>query len=221
MLTSYLPDEFFSKLAAIAKRQNFNPEDALSVMLMESGVNGKSIHPTAPASGIFGLMFSTREEAENFTKKSEVEQLDAYEKYMSTYKNVPKPTAANLYQLNFLPASAIPNQKWYRGTDYDTVLAAKGGDGYGGKEDTYYNSNTVLDYNKDGAITVGDLANILEARKQKAGTKWTELSQRINGLLSSLPSKEKVKSTLSPIAKVSALSLLGVGGYLTYKRFKK
>lgn len=217
MITSYLPDEFFTKLAAIGKKRNFNPEDSLAVMLFESGVNGKSIHPIAPASGIFGKMFKTREEAIDFTKQNEVKQLDAYDAYMAPYTNVPKPTAANLYQLNFLPASAIPGQAAYRGTDPTTVLAAKNGTGYGGNEASYYKENAILDRDKNGSITVQDLGDALDFRKRQAGVKWTELAQRIRatGAVSDTP----IQSSSSNLIPITIVALLAGGGtFLLGKR---
>lgn len=177
--TADLSDGFFAKLKEIGKRQNFRPEHALAVMLFESGLRASSIHPTAPASGIFGRMFKTRAEAVAFSQLSAEDQLPEYERYMSAYRNIPKPGAQNLYQLNFLPASAIPGQANYRGTSDDAVLAAKGGRGYGGNEDLYYRSNTVLDRDGDGAITVGDLRAALEAAQHANAAKWAEALARL------------------------------------------
>lgn len=178
-LTSDLSDGFFTKLKDIARRRNFDPEAALAVMLSESGVSPHAIHPSAPASGIFGKMFATRDEALAFTDLSAEDQLDAYDAYMATYTNVPKPKAANLYQLNFLPASILPGQANYRGIDDDAVLASSTGSGYGGQEAGFYRDNSILDYNRDGEITVGDLGAYLEHVQQGQPQKWAELMSRL------------------------------------------
>lgn len=179
MLTSYLSDGFFEKLKEIGAQRGFHPEHALAVMLYESGVNPRAIHPSAPASGIFGKIFKTREEALAFAELSAEEQLDAFDRYMAPYTSVPKPRAENLYQLNFLPASAIPGQTHYRGTDDDAVLAAHDGSGYGGQEASFYTANRNLDRDGDGQITVADLRAALEAAQAGQAAKWSELRRRL------------------------------------------
>jgi len=224
--TSYLPDGFFSKLKVIGQKRNFNPADALAIMMYESGVNPKAIHPTAAGSGIFGKMFGTRAEAVLFTQLSAEEQLDAYDQYMSKYTNIPKPTAANLYQLNFLPASAIPGQKNYRGTDPDTVLAAKGGIGYDGHEGSYYTENANLDRDHNGNITVGDLAVALKAVQDSHKAKWNELIDRLGIAPSTYqapPKPESIPEIINPKGQsssaglIATLIVIGVGGTIAYK----
>lgn len=204
-LTAYLPDGFFSKLKVIARRRNLNPEHALAVMLFESGIKPTSIHPSAPASGLFGKMFPTRAEAEAFIRLSAEEQLDHYDRFMAPYTNVPKPAAENIYQLNFLPASAIPGQKHYRGTHDEAVLAARGGTGYGGKEDLYYRENAVLDRDKDGAITVRDLRTALEDVQRSNAAKWAEIRGRLAAAPDVLPPSPAAPPLL-PLLVVAALA---------------
>lgn len=220
-LTAYLPDEFFTKLKMIAAKRNFHPADALAVMLYESGVNPKAIHPTAAGSGIFGKMFPTRDEAVAFTKVSAVDQLDAYDAYMAPYTNVPKATAANLYQLNFLPASAIPGQANYRGVNADAVLAAKDGTGYSGHEASYYKENANLDRDNSGAITVGDLGNALAVAQGQNKAKWTELMQRLGETPSSLPTypnQPAIASSKSYVPAVLVLGAIGIAAKIVYDK---
>lgn len=186
-LTSYLSDGFFTKLKGIGLRRRFNPADAMAVMMYESGLKPWSIHPTAPAGGIFGKMFPTRAEAVAFTQQTAEQQLDAYDAYMAPYATIDKPTAANLYQLNFLPASAIPGQKNYRGTGPDAVLAASDGTGYDGHEAGYYKDNANLDRDKNGTITVADLAAALQAVQDANPAKWSELVTRLGSAPSTMP----------------------------------
>ena len=228
-LTSYLPDEFFSKLKSIAVRKEFRPQDALNFMMYESGVNPKSIHRTAPASGLFGKMFKTRAEAEAFIEKSAVDQLDDYEKMISNWPTVNKSHAETLYQLNFLPASAIPGDPNYRGTDLNAVLAASNGTGYGGKESLYYKENKSLDRDNDGKITVADLKNTLEYVKRANKFKWNELMDRLGTpedkvSIIPVPSKETreevYKKAGLPGLGTGLAIILGAGGYAFYKRKK-
>lgn len=204
-LTSYLSDGFFTKLKDIAARRNFNPEAALAVMFSETGVTPgpDSLNKAgAPASGIFGKYFNTRDEAVAFTKLSAEEQLDDYDAYMAPYTNVPKPTAANIYQLNFLPASIIPGTRDYRGTDDDAVLASRDGTGYGGQEAAFYRANAAyLDVDGDGQITVGDLAKRLLMAQRENPAKWAELMSRL-GDHASLSSSKK---SLLPLFGVAFL----------------
>lgn len=178
-LTSYLTDGFFTKIKAVGLRRNFDPEHALAVMLYESNVNPKAIHPSAPVSGIFQKAFPSRDEAIAFTKLTAEQQLTAYDAYMAGFTNFPKPTPENIYQLNFIPVSATPGHPFYRGIEPDTVIAARGGKGYGGMEGNYYDGNFTLDRNRDGKITVDDLRATVEAAQAANPQKWEELQARL------------------------------------------
>ncbi len=172
-----LPEAFYSKLKDIGRRHNFDPAHAVNVFMYESNMNPEALHPTAPAGGIFQKFFSTREEAEKFAQISAVQQLDAYDQFMAPYARLPKTAPEHIYQLNFLPASAIPGTRDYRGTDDDAILAARGGDGYGGREDLFYRQNAGLDVDKDGSIRVSDLRLVME--KQRARPDYAQYITRL------------------------------------------
>ena len=162
--TSHLPDEFFTKLKAIAARRNFYPEHALNFMMHESGV--KPNIAAGNYAGLFMKRFDSATEASAFAKESAVRQLDAFDAFMAPYTNLEKTRPEHLYQLNFLPASAIPGQTHYRGNFPGSVLAAEGGGGYGGMEAAFYRDNPSLDVDKDGKITVSDLGELLAKKRE-------------------------------------------------------
>lgn len=179
--TADLSPAFFTKLKAAARRVNVDPEHAMAVMLSESGIRASAIHPTAPASGIFGRMFKTRAEAEAFRNQPADVQVDAWEAFMRPYKNLHLSTPEAIYQVNFLPASAIPSSPHFRGTSLGAVLAAKDGTGYNGQEAGFYRDNVVLDVDRDGKITNADLRATIE-RNKRAGSnapRWNEAAARL------------------------------------------
>jgi hypothetical protein len=177
--TADLSPAFFAKLKAVARRLNLDPEHAMSVMLSESGLRASAIHPSAPASGIFGLMFKTRAEAEAFKNQPAEMQLDAYERFMRPYAGLHLTTPEAIYQVNFLPASAIPSSGHFRGTHPGAVLAASDGTGYGGQEAGFYRDNVVLDVDRDGKITSGDLRATIERNKRANANRWNEAAARL------------------------------------------
>lgn len=177
--TTDLSPAFFAKLKAVARRLRLEPEHAMAVMLSESGLRASAIHPTAPASGIFGLMFKTRGEAEAFRNQPAEMQLDAYERFMRPYAALHLTSPEAIYQVNFLPASAMPSSPHFRGTHAGAVLAAKDGDGYNGQEAGFYRDNVVLDVDRDGKITNGDLRATIERSKRANASRWNEAAARL------------------------------------------
>jgi len=177
--TADLSPAFFAKLKQSARRVRVDPEHAMAVMLSESGLRASAIHPTAPASGIFGRMFKTRGDAEAFKSQPADVQIDAWEAFMRPYAGLHLASPEAIYQVNFLPASAIPSSGNYRGTSLAAVLAARDGTGYGGQEAGFYRDNVVLDVDRDGKITNADLRATIERAKRANANRWNEAARRL------------------------------------------
>ena len=221
MAFAHLSDAFFTKLKSIGSRQNFDPAHALNVMAYESGLDPHIMNRAgAPAGGIFQKFFVVRgadgkpdkaaslEAARQFAALSAEEQLDAYEAYMAPYKSVPKKGPETLYQLNFMPASALPGPE-FRGLGDDAIVAAKGGTGFRGIEAAAFAENAQLDVDKDNAITVGDLAKVMATARARID--WNGLMNR----LTSAPGTyvpQKAPATIYVAAAPSLVPLLLAAG---------
>lgn len=204
--TADLPDTFFATLRAVNERlAPDNPYFAdwlLTLMQSESGI--KPSVGNAGGAAYYGInqlgksVFAPLTPAE-FTALSAAEQLPYVEKF---YKGAPISkmlTAGNLYQYNFLPGSLA------RGLGGDTVIAGKGGTGYGGHEGDYYAQNAGLDTDKSGAITVADL----DARLAGIAK-----SERVKEAVNRLPPPSRGYPTAGQVqANISGVSptWLGVG----------
>lgn len=157
-LTSDLPSQFFVNLRAMGNRlapdNPLFPEWLLIMMQSESGI--KPSVPNGAGAPFYGLIQQgkptfTPLTPEQFMALSAVDQLKYVERYYNGQPVSKLLSPGNLYQLNFVPASTA------RGFGPDTIIAAKGGTGYGGAENAFYTSNSLLDTDGDGAITVKDL----------------------------------------------------------------
>jgi hypothetical protein len=158
--TADLPDAFFAKLRALAfSIKPTVPELAewmLAVMYSESGINAGASNSIGCV-GLLGFCQTTSGYTQDqIHAMGPTQQLDVVGPFVKSYaSHIDR--RPNVYQGNFLPAS------FARGTSLGTVLAAQGGTGYGGAEDAFYKANPLLDYTKDGKITVGDLELRLKA----------------------------------------------------------
>lgn len=146
--------DFMYKVQKIAAKLNCDPNDLLSVMNAESGINASCVGQSGK--GAVGLIQFTDISIQelnnhgcNITKEQlknmdPVKQLDYVEKYLEIAKSYSfskdaKLSAGDLYAVVYLPGRA--NRE---------VLCEKGED--------YYNQNKPLDLNNDGKITKTELA---------------------------------------------------------------
>jgi hypothetical protein len=163
-LSSDVPDNFLVGLRAINNRlAPENPkfaEWALTMMQSESGIRPDvKNHAGQPFYGLIqlGAPSFAPLTPEQFLKLTHAQQLPYIEKFYKAARIDRFRSPGNLYQFNFVPASLS------RGLGPDTIIAAKGGKGYNGNEDMFYNANPRLDRDGDGAITVKDLDARMEA----------------------------------------------------------
>lgn len=171
-LTSDLSDSFFSNLKAACMRLGCHPVKLLLVMNAESGVRASAIHPSGGAAGINQLTTGVlptvgwNQGTQAFTRLTADQQLPFVEKYFAPRKALGLDSIGRLYQLNYVPATARPDQ------GPETVLTERNG-----VLSELYASNTILDVNNDGKITIGDLE--AHALKGRQNARWTEIESRI------------------------------------------
>ncbi len=161
--------EFLAKVKQVAQNLNCDYKDLLTVINSESGFDTKAGYNrnTGKIAGAVGLIQFTRVAIEdlnknyglNLTKEkilnmSAVEQLDIAEKCLKLSKKYAgfsaneKLSATDLYAITFLPRSAK-----------NEVLCQRG------EGNSFYESNSALDYNGDGKITKSELAQRMERKR--------------------------------------------------------
>jgi len=174
--------EFYQKLLEVSNDVQMKPEDLLNVMAVESGID-PTAHNTGGgnASGLLQFMPSTLKNLgfkgthADFRRLDAVDQLDYVKKLIQSnmkFNGGPFTSAAQYYVANFLPvALQLPGIKQ---GDPNTIIVAKNPDkphlpGVSIQEEKlFYESNPVLDADKDGTITYGDIQTVLN---QAAGGK--------------------------------------------------
>jgi len=165
-----LTDAFFHELKAISARLGSDPGDLLAVMVSESNVDPKAQNPHGKATGLIQFMPQTLKGLgwtagpDAFATLSAEQQLPYVEKYYRPHRGK-LTSAGRLYQATFLPATL-------KNSTESTVIAAPGG-----PYAKAYAANKGLDTNKDGVITVSDLTERLNRKKQT--DRWKSLAARL------------------------------------------
>jgi hypothetical protein len=170
-LTADLSEGFFTRLAAMCGRLGCHPVQLALVMYSESGLRASALNPSGKAAGINQLVPDTLRGLgwphgpEAFAGLDAEAQLPWVEKFYAPHRPLGLTSIGRLYQLNFLPATAAPDQ------DSSTVLAERGG-----VHGRAYADNAILDHDHDGRITLGDLAATALSRRAEA--RWKEIEGR-------------------------------------------
>lgn len=168
--TPDLPDRFFLELHNIARELVIDVEDLAGVMFAESACRADTRNATTDASGLIQFMPQTllnlgwRHGTEAFRALGACEQLPWVRRYLGRYKPLHSLTRA--YLAVFLPAFV------HRSTDPDWPLAVKHG-----VRGWAYAPNVQLDADKDGTITVAELAGAV--RRWCKGPRWEEIVVRL------------------------------------------
>jgi hypothetical protein len=165
---------FYQKLLEVSNDVQMKPEDLLNVMAVESGIDPTAHNQGGNASGLLQFMPSTLKNLgfkgthADFRQLNGVDQLDYVKKLIQSnmkFNGGPFTSAAQYYVANFLPiALKLPGIK---NGDPNTIIVAKNPDkphlpGISThQESIFYNSNPVLDADRDGAITYGDIQTVL------------------------------------------------------------
>jgi hypothetical protein len=158
---SYSPPAYFdstwaSVLVAGAEAIGCDPYDLAGLFINESGLNPSAansigclgISQICPGSqGIF-TSYYTPDQYTQLTISEQLPFVFAYvQQWMSQY-NLLTISARDLYWLNFLPATYVPN------APDSYVISTQG--------DPWYSSNTSLDVTGSGTITAGDLYTAIQ-----------------------------------------------------------
>lgn len=203
-----LSPTFIKKLDQVSERLGMNPRDLLLVMYMESGVSAGAINPHGNATGLIQFMPQTlkglglsKDQIKNFHNTSAEDQLDLVEKYIKG-KGRQFKSATEYYVANFFPASL---SRWTGSSPIENrnvVVAAR--DAKNPNERAAYEGNQVLDANKDGKITVGDLMKVLSNVGNSSGYKamLDQLNEQVGeGVPSDIPIRHRNKHTMKSIHK--------------------
>jgi hypothetical protein len=208
----WLSDRFFADVDAMARRCAMAAEDLLVVWTSESGLNPAAHNPNGGAQGLNQMMPATlkglgmkEEEIPRFLTLSAEAQLPWIERLLVStigYLGQAPQSAAVYYAANFYPRSVKE-----RGTSPAAVLVAR--DAEGAQERGAYEANKALDLDRDGRITIGDLAEHLDMRVVRGKT-WPGVLERLRAVRGGVvvpPSG--TSSTSAPSISVGPVLLAG------------
>jgi len=152
----YVTQDFLNKVLDIAAKLKANPDDIMGVMAAESGINPYVVNSNGGATGLIQFMPSTAVGLGTTTaallKMTAVQQLDYVYKYLAPYTGKLGTTAAVCVAVLWPAAVGQPDSY---------VLFSQGSSAYA--------ANTGLDTNKDGKVTVGEVAQrVIEIRARYA-----------------------------------------------------
>lgn len=181
-MVAILGSQFWNKLSQISGSVGLNPEDLLAVMFYESGLNPAAHNKDGDASGLIQFMPGTLDavgfkgDPADFRQLNADKQLDYVSRYVASkakfnsggFKSAAQYYVANLWPValqlpgvrNEDPSAIIieenPTHQKYPGVSLDYERAA-------------YRSNAVLDVDRDGKITYGDLQSVMNGVKRTKG----------------------------------------------------
>lgn len=142
---------FRRELVAVARRLGIEPDHLSAVISIESGYNPAAVNPNGGASGLIQFRPATARNlgttVEAIRKMGDAEQLPLVERYFAPFRGKLK-LAEDVYVAVFTPAHV--------GKGSAHVISSAG--------EKIYESNRVLDLNKDGQITNGDLGAWVEVK---------------------------------------------------------
>jgi peptidoglycan hydrolase-like protein with peptidoglycan-binding domain len=178
--TDDLPDAFFTGLLAVSAAIGTQAEYLLGVMKAESDIRADAVNPHGHATGLIQFMPDTQRRLgwtagwEAFSRLSAVEQLPFVERYFRPYARYGLNSTGRLYQATFLPATLS------LGSDPGVVIADSNGLNAGA-----YRSNSGLDHDHKGTITVGDLSHRIDGSSH--GPRWREALARLQAAAANAP----------------------------------
>lgn len=220
-----LGPKFWNKLSQVSSSLEMDPKDLLAVMYFESGLNPASNKGLGKATGLIQFMGSTltgmgyKGTTDDFKELEAEDQLDYVEKYVRSqmsYKGSPFKSATQYYVANFWPAALKvpgiisedpstpiverdPKTQKYPGVSIDYEKLA-------------YKENIVLDVDKDGVISYGDLDKVMNGVKSSAGFRFA-LNQLESGQEYAVGTKPTKKPESGP-AKVDETYLVQINTLL-------
>ncbi|MCL2782616.1 MAG: Ig-like domain-containing protein [Propionibacteriaceae bacterium] len=142
---TYVTQDFLNKVLQVANQLKANPDDLMAVMAAESGINPYAVNPNGGATGLIQFMPATAVGLGTTTAKlrqmSAVEQMDYVYKYFQRFTGRLN-TLSDVVTAVLWPA-AIGQPDSY-------ILFSSGSAAYA--------ANSGLDLNKDGNVTIGEVA---------------------------------------------------------------
>jgi len=206
-----ISSSFSNKLNDISQELGMNPRDLLLVMYLESGANPAARNPNGGATGLIQFMPSTlkgmglsNQEIKTFGQKTAEDQLDYVKKYVQAHKGLiggkSFTSATQYYVANFFP---IALKKWNGDNpikNANVVVVDSNSPNQG--ERAAYKANPLLDYNKDGKITVGDLTNVLMSMEKSSG--FQKMLSQFNRVAGNGDVSEKSKGVPQPPTQMLA-----------------
>ena len=197
-----LSPAFFDAWVAMARRLGADPLDLARVAYAETGLLQRATDPRSNAGGIYPFMPSTLRglgwtgTPEEFRAQNPLEQLPWVERYLVRYA----PYLRNdglVYVATFTPAYL--------------ARAAAGGDGFAiaSEGDPIYDSNTILDRDANGTITVGDLRRHLEIMDR--GPRYETIASEIRAR-----SGVRVTGTARSVAVPVAIATAALAAWYLY-----
>jgi len=176
-----ITDEFLRRLAEIARELGANPKHMLNVMASESGIDSSIRNPHGGATGLIQFMPFTQKglgypgTPEEFAEMGMVPQLEYVRKYYLPYKGK-LGSAVRLYHVTFFPRTL--GRTLASNDADDTALVAR--DSTDPQERKAYEWNPVLDSDKDGVISVGDMKRFLANSARTS--RYTNAAKRLDEL---------------------------------------
>jgi hypothetical protein len=203
-----ISSSFSTKLNDISQELSMNPRDLLLVMYLESGANPNAVNksirdPEYQARGLIQFMPKTlqgmgmsKQDSLTFEQRPAEDQLDFVKKYVQSHRGLiggkPFTSATQYYVANVWP---IALKKW-NGDDPVKNSNVVVLDSNNPKEAGAYKANPILDYNKDGKITVGDLTNTLMSMEKSSG--FQKMLSQFNRVAGNGEVSEKAKGVSQP-----------------------
>ena len=190
-----------------------NPRDLLLVIYLESNGNPSARKSSTGATGLIQFMPDTlkgmgvpKNEVATFGQKSAEDQLDYVKQYVKGHQSLiggkPFTSATQYYVANFFP---IALKRWDGSNPVANknvvVVDSKSSDP---RERAAYKANPILDYNKDGKITVGDITNNL--MKLESNPKFQQLQSNLNAVAGQGQVSEVVMQSKKPQTEPQELS---------------
>jgi hypothetical protein len=169
---SYFDFGWSSVFVAGCEAIGANPYDVAGLLMSESGFNPSAtnsigcvgLNQMCPGSQNFTSDYSSDAYAQ-LTVSEQLPYVFAFwENQMSQYGLITI-SARDLYWLNFLPATYVPNSS-------DSYVISQQGD-------AYYSSNSSLDTDGSGTITAGDLMNAISAAESNNSSLYFYLAEMI------------------------------------------
>jgi len=196
---------FLSTLQGVASRLGISPEDLLSVMKHESGLDPKAVNPYSDATGLIQFMPDTAKgygtNVQDLYKMSATDQLKFVEMHYKTQKLAGR-SRGDLYMATFMPAALNKPDNFVLGEDRENA-----GSVFGLSKYKIYQQNKINDYNKDGILTVGDVRRSLDYVKLTP-----QLSAQLTGSSPILASNQTNQALIAAMERARDASRKPAGG---------